>query len=176
LEEDRLDLPIGSLSGGQKRRLEIARILFAGSDLLLLDEPTNHVSLALAGELEEALGTAPGGVVLASHDRWLRRRWEGPELTLPGWLLAGDTTPIEGPPAGGVRPAVSVGRGAGSVGCGRGWAGGAWHGPGGGRAGGEGCTRPPRPALPSGGGGGGWWGVVLFDAGAGFYGPSRGSI
>ena len=43
LEDDRLDLPIGSLSGGQKRRVEIARILFAGSDVLLLDEPTNHL-------------------------------------------------------------------------------------------------------------------------------------
>ncbi len=54
-------------------------------DLLLLDEPTNHVSLALAGELEEALATSPGGVVLASHDRWLRRRWDGPELGLVAW-------------------------------------------------------------------------------------------
>ena len=63
----------------------LAVAIAAAPDLLLLDEPTNHVSLALAGELEEALGTAPGGVVLASHDRWLRRRWTGPELTLSPW-------------------------------------------------------------------------------------------
>ena len=77
--------PVGTLSVGQRRRLGLAVAIAAAPDLLLLDEPTNHVSLALAGELEEALGTAPGGVVLASHDRWLRRRWTGPELTLSPW-------------------------------------------------------------------------------------------
>ncbi len=54
----------------------------SGPDLLLLDEPTNHVSLALAGELEEAIGTSAGTVVVASHDRWLRRRWQGSGLVL----------------------------------------------------------------------------------------------
>ncbi|NYE37968.1 macrolide transport system ATP-binding/permease protein [Nocardioides cavernae] len=77
--------PVGSLSVGQRRRLGLAVAIAAAPDLLLLDEPTNHVSLSLAGELEEALATAPGGVVLASHDRWLRRRWEGPVLRLAGW-------------------------------------------------------------------------------------------
>ncbi|MBS2938115.1 ABC-F family ATP-binding cassette domain-containing protein [Nocardioides sp. J2M5] len=77
--------PVRSLSVGQRRRLLLAVAIAAAPDLLLLDEPTNHVSLALAGELEDALATAPGGVVLASHDRWLRRRWEGPELGLAAW-------------------------------------------------------------------------------------------
>jgi macrolide transport system ATP-binding/permease protein len=77
--------PVGSLSVGQRRRLGLAVAIAASPDLLLLDEPTNHVSLALAGELEQALDTAPGGVLLASHDRWLRRRWEGPELGLAPW-------------------------------------------------------------------------------------------
>jgi macrolide transport system ATP-binding/permease protein len=77
--------PVGSLSVGQRRRLGLAVAIAAAPDLLLLDEPTNHVSLALAGELEDALATAPGGVVLASHDRWLRRRWAGPELALTPW-------------------------------------------------------------------------------------------
>ena len=43
LRADRLDLTLGALSGGERRRLELARILFGGSDLLLLDEPTNHL-------------------------------------------------------------------------------------------------------------------------------------
>ncbi|PKH41449.1 macrolide transport system ATP-binding/permease protein [Nocardioides alpinus] len=77
--------PVGSLSVGQRRRLGLAVAIAATPDLLLLDEPTNHVSLALAGELEEALAASPGGVVLASHDRWLRRRWPGPEITLTPW-------------------------------------------------------------------------------------------
>ena len=77
--------PVGRLSVGQRRRLGLALAVAGGPDLLLLDEPTNHLSLALAGELEEALAGTPGTVVLASHDRWLRRRWEGAVLALsPG--------------------------------------------------------------------------------------------
>ncbi|MDQ3629411.1 MAG: ATP-binding cassette domain-containing protein [Actinomycetota bacterium] len=76
--------PVAALSVGQRRRLALA-ILVAGSpELLLLDEPTNHISLALADELEQALGTAAGTVVLASHDRWLRRRWGHVRLELRG--------------------------------------------------------------------------------------------
>jgi macrolide transport system ATP-binding/permease protein len=74
--------PVGALSVGQRRRLGLAVAVATGPDLLLLDEPTNHVSLALAGELEEAIGTSAGTVVVASHDRWLRRRWQGTGLVL----------------------------------------------------------------------------------------------
>ena len=77
--------PVGALSVGQRRRLGLAVAVATGPDLLLLDEPTNHVSLALAGELEEAIGTSAGTVVVASHDRWLRRRWDGPEMALTPW-------------------------------------------------------------------------------------------
>jgi macrolide transport system ATP-binding/permease protein len=73
---------VGALSTGQQRRLALAVILADPPDLLLLDEPTNHLSLALVTELEEALVTATGTVVIASHDRWLRRRWEGEQLVL----------------------------------------------------------------------------------------------
>ncbi|RIX30621.1 ABC-F family ATP-binding cassette domain-containing protein [Amnibacterium setariae] len=77
-----VDRPVGALSVGQQRRLALAIAIADPPDLLLLDEPTNHLSLALAEELEEALGSYPGAVVLASHDRWLRRRWPAPVLAL----------------------------------------------------------------------------------------------
>jgi macrolide transport system ATP-binding/permease protein len=86
---DRHATPVAQLSVGQRRRLGLAVAIAAGPDLLLLDEPTNHLSLALAGEIEEALQTSPGTVVVASHDRWLRRRWDGAQLGL--------TAPAEAP-------------------------------------------------------------------------------
>ncbi|MGA0569014.1 ATP-binding cassette domain-containing protein [Rathayibacter sp. KR2-224] len=77
-----LDRPVGALSVGQQRRFALALIIARPPHVFLLDEPTNHLSLALAGELEDALGGYPGAVVVASHDRWLRRRWTGAELGL----------------------------------------------------------------------------------------------
>jgi macrolide transport system ATP-binding/permease protein len=77
-----LDRPAGALSVGQRRRIELALVLGRPPHVLLLDEPTNHLSLRLATELEDALGTHPGAVVVASHDRWLRRRWSGAVLAL----------------------------------------------------------------------------------------------
>ncbi|WP_426503687.1 ABC-F family ATP-binding cassette domain-containing protein [Dactylosporangium sp. McL0621] len=69
--------PVGELSVGQRRRLDLALLIADPPDLLLLDEPTNHLSPALCDELEEALATGPGAFVVASHDRWLRSRWAG---------------------------------------------------------------------------------------------------
>lgn len=76
------DRPVGALSVGQQRRVALALIIARPPHLFLLDEPTNHLSLSLATELEDALGTYPGAVVVASHDRWLRRRWSGRTLHL----------------------------------------------------------------------------------------------
>ncbi|WP_395243867.1 ATP-binding cassette domain-containing protein [Agromyces sp. MMS24-K17] len=72
-----LDRPVGALSIGQQRRLALALVIARPPHVFLLDEPTNHLSLGLATELEEALGGYPGAVLIASHDRWLRRRWAG---------------------------------------------------------------------------------------------------
>ncbi|MCP2315153.1 macrolide transport system ATP-binding/permease protein [Nocardia amikacinitolerans] len=72
-----LDVPVGALSEGQRRRLALAGVLAGEHDLLLLDEPTNHLSLALVEDLEQALGEYPGAVVVVSHDRALRRRFRG---------------------------------------------------------------------------------------------------
>lgn len=77
-----LGKPVGQLSVGQQRRLALALVVLSAPDLLLLDEPTNHISLTLAGELEEALGRSSGTAIVTSHDRWLRDRWDGPTLSL----------------------------------------------------------------------------------------------
>ncbi|GAA1821801.1 ABC-F family ATP-binding cassette domain-containing protein [Agromyces salentinus] len=83
--------PVGALSVGQQRRLALALVIARPPHVFLLDEPTNHLSLALATDLEEALGTYPGAVVIASHDRWLRRRWAGERLELAaGRAVAAD--------------------------------------------------------------------------------------
>ncbi|MFE9816021.1 ABC-F family ATP-binding cassette domain-containing protein [Streptomyces sp. NPDC005773] len=82
MHERDLGKPVGQVSAGQRRRLALAVLTARPPQLLLLDEPTNHLSPRLCDELEEALGTGPGAVVLASHDRWLRRRWQGGELRL----------------------------------------------------------------------------------------------
>lgn len=74
--------PIGALSVGQQRRLALALVIAKPPHLFLLDEPTNHLSLGLATDLEDALGSYPGAVVIASHDRWLRRRWDAGRLHL----------------------------------------------------------------------------------------------
>ncbi|RNE49476.1 ABC-F family ATP-binding cassette domain-containing protein [Corynebacterium alimapuense] len=75
MDEETAARPLGELSLGQRRRVSLGIILASPPDLLLLDEPTNHLSLALAEELEEALTQFPGTVVMATHDRWIRRRW-----------------------------------------------------------------------------------------------------
>jgi macrolide transport system ATP-binding/permease protein len=77
-----LDRATGSLSIGQQRRLALALIIARPPHVFLLDEPTNHLSLSLATELEDALGEYPGAVIVASHDRWLRRHWSGERLAL----------------------------------------------------------------------------------------------
>jgi ATPase subunit of ABC transporter with duplicated ATPase domains len=65
---DRVDLPIRVLSGGERRRLELARILFAGSDLLLLDEPTNHLDTDAKAWLMKFLASYRGALLVVSHD------------------------------------------------------------------------------------------------------------
>ncbi|EWS81014.1 ABC transporter ATP-binding protein [Brachybacterium phenoliresistens] len=74
--------PVAELSRGQQRRVELAALLADPPELLILDEPTNHLALEIATQLEDAIGRWDGTVVIASHDRWLRRRWEGRVLEL----------------------------------------------------------------------------------------------
>jgi ATPase subunit of ABC transporter with duplicated ATPase domains len=68
LRSDRTERPIAVLSGGERRRVELARILFAGSDALLLDEPTNHLDNDAREWLFGFLRSYRGGLVVISHD------------------------------------------------------------------------------------------------------------
>src|SRR5690606_34235323 len=68
LSADRAGRPLAVLSGGERRRVELARILFAGSDLLLLDEPTNHLDNDAREWLLDFLRGYRGGLVVISHD------------------------------------------------------------------------------------------------------------
>lgn len=63
-----LDQPLGTLSGGQRRRIELARIIFGQHDVLLLDEPTNHLDADSIGWLRRFLASFPGGFIVISHD------------------------------------------------------------------------------------------------------------
>jgi len=65
---------IGDLSGGERNRVHLAKLLKAGGNLLLLDEPTNDLDVETLRALEEALLTFPGCVVVISHDRWFLDR------------------------------------------------------------------------------------------------------
>lgn len=68
LPERILTQPLKTLSGGQRRRVELARILFSQADTLLLDEPTNHLDADSISWLREHIKTFPGGVLMISHD------------------------------------------------------------------------------------------------------------
>ncbi|MEH1125603.1 TlrC/CarA/OleB/SrmB family ABC-F type ribosomal protection protein [Micromonospora sp. CPCC 206061] len=83
-----LRLRVGELSYGQRRRIELARIVSEPVDLLLLDEPTNHLSPALVEELEQALAEYPGAVVIVTHDRRMRARFTGTHLELRAGRVA----------------------------------------------------------------------------------------
>ncbi len=69
LEKIPADLPVGSLSGGQKTRLALALVLIEDPQLLLLDEPTNHLDIQMLEWLEAWLSGFPGAALIVSHDR-----------------------------------------------------------------------------------------------------------
>ena len=64
------DTPIGVLSGGERNRVQLAKLLRAGGNFLVLDEPTNDLDVMTLGVLEEALADFPGCALIVSHDRW----------------------------------------------------------------------------------------------------------
>lgn len=70
-DPDRLDLPVKQLSGGERARIQIARLMLQPADLLLLDEPTNDLDIPTLETLEESLAEFPGAIALITHDRAL---------------------------------------------------------------------------------------------------------
>jgi ATP-binding cassette subfamily F protein uup len=68
-KEEQLEVPVGSLSGGEQARLRIAQLMTQAADVLLLDEPANDLDIPALEVLEESLAGFPGALVLVSHDR-----------------------------------------------------------------------------------------------------------
>ena len=66
--------PVGDLSGGERRRLQLTRVLMSEPNVLLLDEPTNDLDIDTLQELEDLLDSWPGTLVVISHDRYLIER------------------------------------------------------------------------------------------------------
>ena len=86
------DAPVTVLSGGERRRVALCRLLLEAPDLLLLDEPTNDLDTETMESLEEALLEFPGCSVITSHDRWFMDRicthilaWEGTDENPGNW-------------------------------------------------------------------------------------------
>jgi macrolide transport system ATP-binding/permease protein len=91
---DDLTKSVSQLSPGQKRKLELARLLALGPNVLLLDEPSNYVSLDVLEAFEAAVLAFPGPVLLISHDRWLLNRFGGVEWSLGDGMLRGSESAL----------------------------------------------------------------------------------
>jgi len=82
--QDQLDLPLNRLSGGERARVHIARLMLQPADVLLLDEPTNDLDIPTLEVLESNLLDFPGAIVLVTHDRFLLDRLSKAVLAMDG--------------------------------------------------------------------------------------------
>ncbi len=78
------DTRVGDLSGGERNRVQLAKLLRAGANFIVLDEPTNDLDLMTLSVLEEALAGFPGCALIVSHDRWFLDRVATGILALEG--------------------------------------------------------------------------------------------
>jgi ATP-binding cassette subfamily F protein uup len=104
---EQLQTPVSRLSGGERARILLARLMLEPADLLVLDEPTNDLDIATLDILEDSLSDFPGALVLVTHDRYLLDRATTEVLALDGrggtqvfadyqqWL---NTRPVENKP------------------------------------------------------------------------------
>jgi ATP-binding cassette subfamily F protein uup len=81
---EQLEMPVGRMSGGERARVLIARLMLRPADVLILDEPTNDLDLDTLEALEESLLEFPGALVLVTHDRFLFDRVAASVLALDG--------------------------------------------------------------------------------------------
>ncbi|AWH92567.1 ABC-F family ATP-binding cassette domain-containing protein [Dietzia lutea] len=130
--------PVGDLSGGERRRLQLTRVLMDEPNVLLLDEPTNDLDIDTLRQLEDLLDGWPGTMVVISHDRYLVERicdsvWalfgDGRLTNLPRGIdeylerrraagAAGDSGKVSRGPAGGASADAAVGAGGSAAGAG----------------------------------------------------------
>ena len=75
--EDEFSKPVATLSGGQKTRVALGRLLLQNPDLIILDEPTNHLDMNSIAWLETYLLNYKGAVLIVSHDRYFLDRIAG---------------------------------------------------------------------------------------------------
>ena len=86
--EEQLQNPVGVLSGGQKAKLQLAKMLLSGANLLLLDEPTNHLDIPSVEWLEDFLKNCSGAYIVISHDRYFLDKVTGRTLEMEGKTVA----------------------------------------------------------------------------------------
>ena len=85
-DSPQLQTPIRDLSGGQRRRFQLLRLLFTEPNVLILDEPTNDLDTDMLAAIEDLLDSWPGNLIVISHDRYLLER-----VTDDQYAILGDT-------------------------------------------------------------------------------------
>ena len=117
--------PVGDLSGGERRRLQLTRVLMAQPNVLLLDEPTNDLDIDTLQQLEDLLDNWAGTLVVISHDRFLIERicestWalfgDGKLTNLPGGIEQYLTKLANGPASASAVPSTGSAKTSGSAG------------------------------------------------------------